>query len=141
MPDWVSTSEGRHLRGRKKFGTDPEVLLRKALHARGARFRLHRHLAQGCRPDICLPKHRLAIFVDGCFWHGCPIHGRNTTWTGPNAELWAAKMRRNAERDERASKLAGELGWRVIRIWECAVRRDAEGAAAEVMALSEQAGE
>ena len=101
MPEkWVSTSSGRHLAGRKKKDTAPEVALRKALHAAGARFRLHRQLAKGCTPDIVMPGRRLAIFVDGCFWHGCPRHGRKTPFTGPNAELWEQKMQRNAERDQ-----------------------------------------
>ena len=83
-------------------------LLRKALHAAGGRFRLHRQIAKGCTPDIVLPGRRLAVFVDGCFWHGCPTHGRKTPWTGPNAELWEEKMRRNAERDQRSTSLAEE---------------------------------
>lgn len=121
---WVSTSAGRHLSGRKKTSTAPEVLLRKALHAAGARFRIHRTIAKGCTPDIVLPGRGLAVFVDGCFWHGCPEHGRKTPWTGPNAALWEEKMRRNAERDERSTRLALEHGWRVERIWECDVRTD-----------------
>ena len=75
---WVSTDGGRHLAGRKKNDTAPEIVLRKALHAQGVRFRLHRQLAKGCTPDIVLPGRRIAVFVDGCFWHGCPKHGRKT---------------------------------------------------------------
>ena len=67
----------------------------------------------------------MAVFVDGCFWHGCPEHGRKNAWTGPNAELWADKMRRNAERDERSSMLAKEQAWNVVRVWECQVRQQA----------------
>ena len=59
----------------------------------GLRFRLQRQLAKGCTPDIVMPGRRLAIFVDGCFWHGCPKHGRKSAFTGPNAQLWAEKMR------------------------------------------------
>lgn len=130
MPsEWVSTDSGRHLSGRKKKNTVPEVALRKALHAAGARFRLHRQLAKGCTPDIVMPGRQLAIFVDGCFWHGCPIHGRKIDFTGPNAHLWAEKMERNAERDQRSSSLAESLGWRAVRVWECEVRNDPEGVA------------
>ena len=71
--------------------------------------------------------------MDGCFWHGCPEHGRKTPWTGPNAELWAEKMRRNAERDERSTRLAEERGWRVVRIWECEVAKDPDAAASRVL--------
>jgi DNA mismatch endonuclease (patch repair protein) len=118
----VSTAKGGHLSGRRKENTAPEIALRKALHAAGARFRLHRKLATGCTPDIVLPSRHLAVFVDGCFWHNCPQHARKTPWTGPNAELWATKMERNRGRDERSTELAMELGWRVVRVWECSIR-------------------
>jgi DNA mismatch endonuclease (patch repair protein) len=130
---WVSTRAGAHLAGRRKENTKPEVVLRRAVHAAGGRFRLHRQLAKGCTPEFVLPGRRLAVFVDGCFWHGCPVHGRKTAWTGPNADLWRAKMARNAERDLRSSLLAEERGWRVVRVWECAVRTDAEGVAQQIL--------
>jgi DNA mismatch endonuclease (patch repair protein) len=133
---WVSTSKGRHLAGRKKQDTAPEIALRKALHAQGARFRLHRQLAKGCTPDIVMPGRRLAIFVDGCFWHGCPQHGRKSAFTGPNAALWEQKMQRNAERDQRSSALAREQGWTVLRVWECEVREDAVGVAAKTLGMA-----
>lgn len=131
---WVSTSEGKHLAGRKKRDTAPEVALRKALHAQGARFRLQRRLAKGCTPDIVMPGRRLAVFVDGCFWHGCPEHGRKTKFTGPNSALWEEKMQRNAERDRRSTALAQENGWNVVRVWECEVRGDPSGVAASLLA-------
>lgn len=131
---WVSTEAGRHLAGRPKTGTAPEVELRRALHAAGARFRLHRHIDKGCTPDIVLPSRRIAVFVDGCFWHGCPQHGRKKAWTGPNAALWEDKMRRNAERDQRSSLLAEELGWIVERLWECVIREDPRGVADKILA-------
>ena len=121
---WVSTRAGSHLAGRRKESTAPEVLLRKAVHAAGGRFRLHRRIAKGCTPDFVLPSRRVAVFVDGCFWHGCPEHGRKTAWTGPNAVLWAKKMRRNADRDRRSTELAEHYGWRVVRVWECEVQDD-----------------
>jgi DNA mismatch endonuclease, patch repair protein len=131
--NWVSTSKGSHLAGRRKVNTTPEVLLRKAIHAAGGRFRLHRQIAKGCTPDFVLPSRRVAVFVDGCFWHGCPEHGRKTPWTGPNASLWEQKMRRNRERDERADHLAEEAGWTVLRIWECEVVGDPEKVALQVL--------
>lgn len=134
---WVSTSAGRHLAGRKRESTTPEVLLRKAVHAEGGRFRLHRRLAKGCTPDFVLPGRRIAVFVDGCFWHGCPEHGRKTPWTGPNADLWANKMARNAERDARSSALAEQQGWHVVRVWECAVRSDPAQVARRILELQE----
>jgi DNA mismatch endonuclease (patch repair protein) len=137
---WVSTKKGAHLAGRRKESTTPEVLLRKAVHAAGGRFRLHRRLAKGCTPDFVLPGRRVAVFVDGCFWHGCPEHGRKTPWTGPNAELWESKMARNAERDSRSSQIAGQLGWSVVRVWECAVRSDAEGIAHRILGRDRSTG-
>ena len=131
--EWVSTFGGRHLSGRRKTDTAPELELRRALHAVGARFRLQRKLAKGCTPDIVLPGRRLAVFVDGCFWHGCPTHGRKAPWTGPNARLWEDKMRRNRERDICSSTTARDLGWRVIRVWECEVRSDAVEVARHVL--------
>jgi DNA mismatch endonuclease (patch repair protein) len=130
---WVSTKAGAHLAGRRKESTTPEVLLRSAVHAAGGRFRLHRQLAKGCTPDFVLPGRRLAVFVDGCFWHGCPDHGRKTPWTGPNADLWADKMRRNAERDRRSTALAEEQGWRVFRVWECDVRAEPSAVARRLL--------
>ncbi|WP_082593962.1 very short patch repair endonuclease [Phycicoccus sp. Soil802] len=131
---WVATPAGAHLAGRRKTNTAPEVLLRRAVHAAGGRFRLHPRLAKGCTPDFVLPGRKVAVFVDGCFWHGCPKHGRTKAWTGPNAELWEQKMLRNAERDRRSSLLAEEQGWRVIRAWECEVLRDPHEVASRILA-------
>lgn len=129
---WVSTEAGRHLRARKRRDTGPEVVLRQALHAIGARFRVQRRLARGCTPDVVLPRRGLAVFVDGCFWHGCPQHGR-TQWHGPNAPLWEEKMARNRARDERSTALAQSFGWTVVRVWECEVRDDPGAAARQVL--------
>ncbi len=133
---WVSTFEGRHLSGRAKRDTAPERLLRSALHRLGMRFRLQVRIDSGCRPDIILPRHRIAVFVDGCFWHGCPEHGRKTPFTGPNAGLWDEKMVRNKERDRRASELAALHGYVPVRLWECQVRADPLAAAGHVALLS-----
>lgn len=130
---WVSTNAGRHLAGRRKADTRPEVELRRAMHALGLRFRLQRRLAPGCTPDLVLPMYRLAVFVDGCFWHGCSHHGRSS-FVGPNAALWEDKLRRNKERDRRADALAREAGWQVVRLWECDVLADPAMAAATVEA-------
>jgi DNA mismatch endonuclease, patch repair protein len=136
MPsEWVSTEAAARLRGRKQRETEPELLLRRALHAAGARFRLHRKLAPGCTPDIVLPGRRLAVWVDGDFWHGCPDHGRRS-FRGPNAALWEAKIARNKARDERATQKAAELGWTVVRLWECEIRLSPADAATRVVSAS-----
>jgi len=121
------------LAGRRKTDTVPELRLRRALHAQGARFRLHVRLARGCTPDILLPRRRLAVFVDGCFWHSCPVHGRKTPFTGPNAALWEQKMERNRRNDERSTALAAALGWTVWRVWECDVRDDPHAVARRLL--------
>ncbi|WP_307858111.1 very short patch repair endonuclease [Cellulomonas fulva] len=119
-----------------KTSTQPEVALRRALHAAGFRFRLHPKVAKGCTPDLVLPRHRVAVFVDGCFWHGCPDHGRRTPWTGPNAELWAAKMDRNKANDLRSTTLANDAGWTVVRIWEHEITSDIPVAVERVRAAA-----
>lgn len=133
---WTSTAAGRHLAGRVKVSTAPEVALRRALHAARFRFRLHPGLAKGCTPDLVLPRYRVAVFVDGCFWHGRPVHGRRTPWAGPNAELWANKMERNRQRDERSTRLAQEAGWTVVRIREHVITADVGVAVETVRAAS-----
>lgn len=120
---WTSTEKGRHLKGRLSKDTAPELALRRELHRRGFRFRLHRSLAHGCNPDLVLPRFRLAVWVDGCFWHGHVSH----TWTpksGPNAALWVQKIDANRARDQRACEVAQQLGWTPVRVWECDIKRD-----------------
>ena len=133
---WVPTRGGAHLRGRRNRDTEPEMLLRSALHRRGLRFRLQRRLAPGCTPDLVLVRQRVAVFVDGDFWHGCPDHGRSS-FSGPNAELWVSKMQRNRERDARATGLASAAGFQVVRLWECEIKRDAASAARCVVEAAE----
>lgn len=133
---WQSTAAGQHLSGRRKMNTQPELALRRALHALGGRYRLHVRLAKGCTPDLVMPRYRLAVFVDGCYWHSCPEHGRKTPFTGPNAALWEEKMLRNKERDVRATALTEEAGWRVVRLWECEVVGSPGLAAQRVLAIA-----
>ncbi|ABP53047.1 very short patch repair endonuclease [Salinispora tropica] len=128
---WVATTEGSHLRGRRTRDTAPEVALRRAVHALGLRYRLGRTLFNRCRPDLAFPGPRVAVFVDGCFWHGCPQHGPSR-FRGPNADRWAAKIETNRQRDQRVDKELVEAGWRVVRVWECEVRQEVGGAARRV---------
>jgi DNA mismatch endonuclease (patch repair protein) len=130
---WTSTEAGSHLSGRRSKDTAPEIALRKSLHALGARFRLHRKLGPRCTPDIVLVSRRIAVFVDGCFWHGCPKHGKSSEWTGPNAELWREKLERTQLRDMEATVAAEGLGWTVVRVWECAVKADADSVARSIL--------
>jgi len=98
----------------KARDSEAEVALRSALHARGIRFRLQR-LVQGIRADIVFPGARVVVFVDGCFWHGCPIHA---SLPRSNQSYWAPKLARNRERDSEQSALLAASGWTVVRVWE-----------------------
>ena len=97
--------------------TEPELLLRSALHRRGLRFRVHRRPERDVRtvPDIVFGPARTVVFVDGCFWHRCPEHGNLPK---ANREWWAAKLEANVERDRRFTEVLRARGWTVIRVWE-----------------------
>lgn len=99
--------------------TKPELVLRKALHHRGYRYRLHNASLPG-KPDIVLPRFHAAIFVSGCFWHGhdCELFRLPSTRT----EFWQKKLEGNRTRDERVRQDMLEQGWRHLTVWECAIR-------------------
>lgn len=103
--------------------TAPELAVRKALHAAGFRFRLHRRDLAG-RPDIVLPRFRLAIFVHGCFWHGHDC--RRGRLPEDNAEFWAKKIDRNKARDAAAHATLSQAGWIVETIWQCELKNGLE---------------
>jgi DNA mismatch endonuclease, patch repair protein len=117
--------------------TGPELALRRALHRRGVRgWRCHRATLPG-KPDLAFGRARLAVFVDGGFWHGHP----SKWWLGRSGPYWDAKITRNIERDRRADDDLARLGWRVVRLWDFDVVRDPDAAAARVEnALSEADG-
>ena len=96
--------------------TKPEMEVRGALHRSGFRFRLHRSDLPG-KPDLVFPRHGLALFVHGCFWHrhGC----KRTTMPATNSAFWSEKFRRTVERDRKALNDLEELGWDTTVIWEC----------------------
>ena len=97
--------------------TKPEMAVRRAAHAAGLRFRVdYRPIPElNRRADLVFTRAKVAVFVDGCFWHGCPTHHTIAT---SNAEFWAQKVTRNRERDAETDRLLGEAGWTVIRAWE-----------------------
>lgn len=101
--------------------TKPELIVRKALFAKGFRYRIHDKRLPG-KPDIVLPKYKTVIFVNGCFWHGhddnCPIYKPPKS----NVEFWQTKIKKNKNRDIKNIKLLKELGWKVITIWECSLK-------------------
>jgi DNA mismatch endonuclease (patch repair protein) len=107
----------QRMQDQRREGTRPEAALRRALHGRGLRFRLHRKLLPHLRrtADIVFGPSRVAVFVDGCFWHGCPEH-----YVPPrsNAGYWNPKIERNRERDRETARLLSDAGWLVVRVWE-----------------------
>lgn len=119
--DPMPTKERSLLMARvRQRDTKPEMLVRRAIHGIGYRFRLQRRDLPGS-PDIVLPKHKLAIFVHGCFWHrhpGCRLASTPKT----RVNFWASKFVANIARDERAIEELQRLGWRVAVIWECETR-------------------
>lgn len=99
--------------------TKPEMVLRRGLHARGLRYRLHaRHLPG--RPDMVFASREAVLFANGCFWHGhdCPLFRLPST----RPEFWSTKISRNREVDARSAAALAEAGWRVGVVWECALR-------------------
>jgi DNA mismatch endonuclease (patch repair protein) len=109
--------------------TKPEVLLRKALWARGIRYRKQQKV-DGVRPDLVIKRFSLAIFVDGCFWHGCPTH-----YTSPasNATFWQNKIEKNRRRDQMNNQNLAAKGWTILRIWECEIETDLDRAVQKIL--------
>jgi DNA mismatch endonuclease (patch repair protein) len=105
------------MQGNRSKDTKPELALRRELHARGLRYFKNRRPIREIRrtADIVFPTARLAIFIDGCFWHGCPEHH---TVAKTNADYWSAKVDRNRNRDKETDALLADAGWTVLRIWE-----------------------
>jgi DNA mismatch endonuclease, patch repair protein len=115
-----SKTRSRMMSGIRGRNTKPEMAVRRALFAAGLRFRLHRRDLPGV-PDVVLSGKRVAIFVHGCFWHrhtGCPY----ATLPATRPEFWKAKLDGNAARDAKVVEALLALGWRVLVVWECAVR-------------------
>jgi DNA mismatch endonuclease (patch repair protein) len=105
------------MKGNRSRDTTPELALRRILHARGLRFFVNRRPVATLRrtADLIFPRLRLAVFVDGCFWHGCPQHH---TVAKLHADYWAEKVNKNRQRDAETNEVLRSLGWTVLRIWE-----------------------
>ena len=106
------------MQGNRRTDTRPEVRLRSALHRRGLRFRKDKAVQVGgvrVRPDVVFGRHRIAIFIDGCYWHSCPVH-RSVPKT--NTDFCKRKFAENLERDRRTDVSLAEAGWTVLRFWE-----------------------
>lgn len=129
---WASSPAVRAvMRGNKGRDTRPELAVRSAVHALGLRYRVGVRPVSGIRrtADLVFVRPRVAVFVDGCFWHGCPEHHRPAK---RNAEFWTAKIEGNVARDADTDEKLTLAGWRVVRVWE---HEDAADAAARIRAI------
>jgi DNA mismatch endonuclease, patch repair protein len=120
------------MRAQKRRETGPELRLRRQLWSRGLRYRVNASLplsGRRRRADVLFSRARIAVFVDGCYWHACPVHG---TSPKANASWWANKLAANVRRDRDTDEQLAAVGWRSVRVWE---HEDAAEAAARIEAL------
>jgi len=129
-PHPASSAVTAAMRGNRKKGTRPEVLVRRFLRNAGyTGYRLHWNVPG--TPDVAFPGRHVAIFVQGCYWHQCPRCQIPTPRN--NTEYWQSKLRRNAHRDRQNEAKLKALGWHVVTVWECDVRRLGEASVAEIL--------
>jgi DNA mismatch endonuclease, patch repair protein len=116
-PTSVNVTTSRRMSRQRTRDTEPELLLRRELHRRGLRYRVDAPLpgVPRRRADILFTRAKVTVFVDGCFWHGCPEH---KTAPATNSAWWAAKLARNIERDRETDLHLSSIGWTVLRFWE-----------------------
>jgi len=132
MPDVHDrATRSRNMSAIRGKDTKPELTIRKGLHARGFRYRLHDRKLPG-RPDLVLPKYNAVIFINGCFWHGhdCALF----RWPGTRQEFWKEKIGANVARDQRNCTAIDDAGWRRAVIWECALKGPGRIEADEILA-------
>lgn len=105
------------MKATRQRDTGAEIALRSELHARGLRYRVHRRIVPGVRreADVVFGPTKVAVFVDGCFWHCCPIHG---SMPRANARWWREKLEKNERRDRDTDRRLQRAGWKVVRVWE-----------------------
>lgn len=126
------------MRANKGSGTQPEMAIRSMLHGLGYRYRVNFRVQAGhrkCRPDIVFTKAKLVVFIDGCFWHHCPQHGKVPK---SNINFWQQKFERNRVRDQKDTEALTSHGWKVLRLWEHT--GTAEAVQSIIMALSPTQG-
>lgn len=116
----VALSRSENMARIRSADTEPELVVRRALHQAGLRYRLQVRTPGG-KADLVIASRKFALFIDGCFWHGCPehyVHPRS------NAPFWDRKLRENVDRDRRQTLALADQGWRFLRVWEHEVRED-----------------
>lgn len=131
MVDVVPPEKRRQMMaGIRNKDTKPEFVIRRGLFKRGFRFRLHDKKLPG-RPDLVFPRYRAAVFVNGCFWH---CHNcRLFKWPSSNIDFWRSKIESNVERDQKHYQRLTEAGWRILIVWECALKGKKSHAIDEVL--------
>ena len=124
MTDIISSQKRSEImRSVRSKDTKIEVLFRKELWAKGKRYRKNCRNVIG-KPDIVFARKKIAIFIDSCFWHGCPYHCR---MPNSNRSYWVEKIKRNRERDKKVTRHLKKNGWKVLRFWEHSIRKDLPG--------------
>lgn len=116
---WASTpGRRRNMQANRSRDTQPELAVRRLIHAEGLRYRVDTQPIPALRRkgDIVFTRCRVVVFIDGCFWHGCPEHGTRTFKTNP--EYWTPKIARNQARDGQTTEALVQAGWQVLRYWE-----------------------
>jgi DNA mismatch endonuclease (patch repair protein) len=129
------------MQGNRRSDTAPELALRRRLHGEGLRFRKDALVVAGdakTRADVVFSRQRVAVFLDGCYWHGCPEHCRMPT---RNRAYWQAKIARNVSRDERLTEALQAEGWRVLRVWEHEPVEEAAARVKHALALAQDAAQ
>ena len=130
VPPASSESARERMRRTRRRDTKPELALRSELHRLGLRYYVDRAVTTSkTRADVIFPRARVAVYVDGCFWHGCPTHG---TLPKANREWWTSKLAANTRRDQHTNRELSEAGWVVLRFWE---HHDPVAAARQVQAV------
>jgi len=136
MSDVVSPEiRSRMMTGIRGKDTAPEMMLRRALHRKGFRYRLHAHDLPG-KPDMVFPARRAIIMIHGCFWHGHDCH--LFKWPASHQDFWRKKIEGNQRHDEAVANALQAAGWRILTVWECAIKgrsRQKEEEIAETVAL------
>ena len=127
-------TRSRMMSGIRSKNTKPELLVRRLLHQRGFRYRLHDSRLPG-KPDLVFPKYGAVIFIHGCFWHGHQC--RFFRLPGTRTDFWESKISGNRKRDRKTRKVLSDSGWRIAIVWECALR----GSEANPQDVTEQLGE
>lgn len=132
MTDVMSAAKRSALMSRiRGRNTGPELALRRATWATGLRYRLDYRIGK-TRPDLTFIGAKLAVFVDGCYWHGCPLH---STMPKNNRDFWERKLRRNRERDAENTQWLEAEGWRVLRLWEHEIDASPDDCARRIAAM------